>query len=89
MALGAAPQNIVRMVLGRGLVQLAIGMTLGVGMGFALSQPLAVVTFGIATLDPVVYGTIILTLTIVGLTACLVPAHSATRADPVAAMRPQ
>jgi len=87
MALGAGPDRILSLVLRKGIAQLAIGMTAGLALGFLLSRPLSVVTFGVDTADPVVYVSIVLTLTVVGLLASIVPARSATRTDPVEAMR--
>jgi putative ABC transport system permease protein len=87
MALGAGPDRILRLVLRKGIAQLSIGMTAGLGLGFLLSRPLSFVTFGVETTDPVVYGSIVLTLTAAGLLASVVPARSATRTDPVEAMR--
>ena len=87
MALGAAPVSIRKMVLGRGAKQLAIGMLLGVGLGYALAGPLSAVTFGVETSDVSVYGAIVMTLGLAGLLATIVPAFAATRTDPVEAMR--
>ena len=87
MALGAGPDRILRMVLRKGIVQLAIGIGIGLGIGFALSRPLAAVTFDVGTTDPTVYITIVITLGIAGLVASFMPARSATRADPMEAMR--
>ncbi|MEM7414578.1 MAG: ADOP family duplicated permease [Gemmatimonadota bacterium] len=88
MALGAGPDRILRLVLTRGVGQLAIGMVIGLGLGVGLSIPLRAVTFGVETADPVVYGSITFTLALTGLIASFVPARAATRADPVQAMRP-
>lgn len=87
MALGAGPDRILRLVLRKGVVQLVIGMALGLGLGFALSRPLSAVTFGVEAWDPTVYAAIIGTLMSAGLLAAFLPARSATRADPVEAMR--
>jgi len=86
MALGAANKEVSWLVLRRGLVQIALGLTIGLtGAWFAgqLLSPLLVVpahditTFvGIATL-----------LTVVALAACLIPARRATRLDPLVALR--
>ena len=88
MALGAGPREIRRMVLKRGVIQLAIGMVLGLGLGYALTRPMAVVTFQVDLTDPLVYVAILSTLAVAGVAACLVPARAATRANPVEAMRP-
>jgi predicted permease len=89
MALGAGPERILRMVLRRGLLQLGIGMTLGMALGYGLTRPMRVVTFDVDVVDPTVYGAILITLALAGLMATLVPARTATRADPVEAMRPE
>ncbi|HSG10022.1 MAG TPA: FtsX-like permease family protein, partial [Longimicrobiales bacterium] len=89
MALGASRQRILRMVLNEGTAQLGIGTALGLLLGYALAKPLSLVTYGVSLADPFLYLFILGTLGVVGLIACLVPARSATRADPVSAMRPQ
>lgn len=89
MALGAEPGTLLRMVLRRGMGQLAIGTGLGLAIGYGLSIPLSAVTYDVNTMDPVVYGGIVLTLGLAGLVATLIPARAATRADPASAMRPE
>lgn len=89
MALGASRSTIQRMVLGEGTGQLAVGTALGLALGYGLAKPLSFVTYGVTLADPFLYAFILGTLGLVGLTACWVPARSATRADPVEAMRPQ
>ncbi len=89
MALGAAPGQIMRMVLRRGTGQLAMGAGIGIGLGVLLGKPLTFVTYGVRLTDPLLYIIIVCTLCAAGVLACLVPARSATRADPVSAMRPQ
>ena len=88
MALGAGPERIMRLVLKRGVVQLGIGMVLGIGLGYGMAGPLSAVTYGVETGDLSVYGAIVLTLSLAGLVASIVPARLATRADPVESMRP-
>jgi len=89
MALGAAPAQIMGMVLRRGTGQLALGAGLGIGVGVLLGKPLTFVTYDVSLADPLLYLVIVCTLGAAGLLACLVPARSATRSDPVAAMRPR
>jgi hypothetical protein len=89
MALGASQRRILRMVLNEGTVQLGIGTALGLVLGYGLAKPLSFVTYGVSLADPFLYLFILGTLGVVGLIACFVPARSATRSDPVSAMRPQ
>jgi len=62
-------------------------MLLGIALGYALAGPLSVVTFGVETSDVSVYGAIVMTLGLAGILATIVPAVSATRTNPVDAMR--
>ena len=87
MALGADAGSIRRMVVARGARWLALGMVLGVGLGYLLGMPLSVVTFGVETSDLSVYAVIVATLGLAGLAASVVPAVAATRSDPVQAIR--
>ena len=88
MALGAGPGTILRMVLRKGFWQLGVGMGVGLGLGYLMAKQLSVVTFGVDSGDPVVYGLIVVTLGLAGFVATVLPARSATRANPVEAMRP-
>ncbi len=88
MALGADRRRVSWLVLRRGLVQLAIGLSLGLAGAYAASQVLAeLLASGVTAHDPVTFGAITLILTTVAVAACLVPAHRATRIDPLVALR--
>jgi len=89
MALGAAAATILRMVLNEGVVKLALGTALGLVLGYALVRPMSIVTYGVKLTDPFLFLFILATLGSAGLLACVIPARSATRADPVEAMRPR
>ncbi len=88
MALGAEVRDILGIIFRRVGVQLAIGLTLGVALGWAMSGPLRFVMFGVETTDITVYVAVVITLTVTGLIATFFPAHRATRVDPVTALRP-
>jgi putative ABC transport system permease protein len=87
MALGAQARSVVRLVLGQGGVQLAIGVVLGLAFAVVLSRGLGTMLFGVKPWDPVVFAVVVATLTLSGLTACLIPARRATRVDPIDALR--
>jgi len=89
MALGASGSDILRMVLRRGGIQLAVGVGVGLLLGYGMGRPLSVMTYEVNLADPRLYVLIVLTLSLAGLAACMVPARAATRTDPVEAMRPQ
>ncbi len=91
MALGAHYTRILRMVLGQGVVQLAVGLSLGLGAALALAtaggSAVQNILFGVSARDPLTYGSVTALVTIVSLAATLVPARRATRVDPMIALR--
>ncbi|MEX2048206.1 MAG: ABC transporter permease [Gemmatimonadota bacterium] len=89
MAMGAEARNIMGLVLGKGMRQLGVGALIGLGLGALLVRPLSVVFFEVEPTDPFVYLTIVGTLGLAGLLACLLPAHRATRVQLIDALRPE
>jgi predicted permease len=87
MALGAERRQISWLVLRRGLVQLGIGLSLGLAGAYTLSQVLTDVLADVSPNDPLTFATITLLLIVTGLAACLIPARRATRVDPLVALR--
>ncbi|HEV8499279.1 MAG TPA: ABC transporter permease [Gemmatimonadaceae bacterium] len=87
MALGAQGRDVVRMIFGQGLLQLAVGMTVGLAMALGISRLLSVILFQVQPRDPMIFGSVAIVLTAVGLMACFVPASRATRVDPLVALR--
>ncbi|MFB3112786.1 MAG: ABC transporter permease [Gemmatimonadales bacterium] len=87
MALGAYGRDSIGLVLKRGMAQTGVGIVLGMGLGMAMSRPLQMVSFRVNPNDPTVYAAIIVTLTLAGLLACIVPALRATRVNLVDALR--
>jgi putative ABC transport system permease protein len=86
IALGASPQAILRMVCAGGLKLVSLGLVVGVGAAFLLSQSLKSQLFGVSAFDPSGLAAVAL-LVITTLFACLVPAFRATRVDPNDALR--
>jgi putative ABC transport system permease protein len=87
MALGAQGRDVVRMIFGQGLIQLGVGMTVGLAFAFGISQLMKVVLFQVEPRDPTIFGGVAAVLVAVGLMACFVPASRATRVDPLVALR--
>jgi predicted permease len=91
MALGADNGRILSMVLRQGVVQLAVGLALGLGGALAIAvagaNGIQNTLFDVSARDPVTYATVFLLITIVALTATFVPARRATRVDPMMALR--
>ncbi|HYE86928.1 MAG TPA: ABC transporter permease [Vicinamibacterales bacterium] len=89
MALGAQGNEVAWLFLRRSLIQLGIGLTLGVagafGVGTLFSQTQLLVQNSAA--DPITIGGITVLLAIVASIACFVPAKRATKLDPLVALR--
>jgi len=87
MALGAQPTQVMWLVLRRALVQLAIGIPLGVAGALGVGQLLKILLVQTSTRDPLTIGSIALLMILVSLAACFWPARRATQLDPVNALR--
>jgi predicted permease len=87
MALGAAPGDILTMVLRQGLGIIGIGVVAGLAAAFAGTRLLADLFYGVAPSDPVTFGAVAGLLLCVALIACWIPARRATRVSPLVALR--
>jgi putative ABC transport system permease protein len=87
MALGAQRGQVSWIILRQGLIQLAIGLTIGLAAAWPISGVLQSLVVQIPTKDPVTFGTITGILVTVTIAACVIPARRATRLDPLVALR--
>jgi len=86
-ALGASTGAILGLVLRAGMWMTGIGLALGLAGTLALSRLLATLLFGVGERDPVTIAAVAAILGAVALFACYIPAHRATRVDPMVALR--
>ena len=87
MALGATHDQILRLFVQHGLVVVLLGIGAGIAGALAVGKSLASLVFGVSVTDPVTLGTAAALLIAVTLLACYIPARSATRLDPMTALR--
>ena len=87
MALGASSSAVLRMVLGQGAKLAAVGVLAGLGGAVALTRTIGTLLFGVSPRDPATLIGLSLVLSAIALLACYVPAHRATRVDPIRALR--
>jgi predicted permease len=87
MALGADRGEIMRLVLGRGLVLVGVGVAVGTACALSVSHLVANLLFGISPVDPATFIGVPLMLGVMALAASFIPALRATRIDPAVALR--
>jgi putative ABC transport system permease protein len=87
VALGAARRDILRLVVGHGLLLAGIGIVLGLALS-AGSMPFArSLLYNVSPFDPLTFGAVATFLVLVAFLASYLPARRATRVDPVVALR--
>lgn len=87
MALGAEPRAVFGLVLRQGAILAFLGIAIGLGASFVLTQALSSQLFGVSATDPLTYTAVAVLLLIVALVACYIPARRAMRTDPMIALR--
>ena len=87
VALGAQAADIRRLVLWQGIRVTAAGVALGVVIAFVTVGYVEKLLFATSARDPLAFGVAVVAILLVATLATLIPAHRATRVDPVVALR--
>lgn len=87
LALGAGPHDILRFVVGNTMLLALAGIGIGLAVSFALTRYLRSLLFEVKPTDPLTFACVALLFLLVALAACYLPAHRATRVDPMVALR--
>jgi len=87
MALGAASSDVLRLVMGKGIVLVGIGTVIGLGMGFGVEQLMNSMLFNAGGVDLVAYIIVVPSLFLVTMLAAYLPARRASRIAPTQALR--
>jgi predicted permease len=87
LALGAQTRDVLWLVLSKGTRLILIGGVIGFVGAYAVGRLLAAAIPTLPTRDPLAMGVITLTLVLVALAACYIPARRATKVDPMVALR--
>jgi predicted permease len=87
MALGAGQSDVSLFILRQGMVVVFSGIAVGGGIAFLLGRALSRFLYGVSPNNPLSVGGAALVLLVVAFAACYLPARSATRVDPLVALR--
>ena len=87
MALGAQKTDVMRMVLGQGVRIAGTGVAIGLAASLALTRLLANLLFSVSAADPLTFVAVAVTLILVAMLACYIPARRTLRVDPMIALR--
>jgi putative ABC transport system permease protein len=87
MALGAQPSDILRLVIGQSMLPVGSGICIGVVGALWLTRLMSSLLYGIASNDPETFVGVTIAFAILAILACALPAYSATRLNPLDALR--
>ncbi|MET0556228.1 MAG: ABC transporter permease [Vicinamibacteria bacterium] len=87
MAIGARPSDVLRLMMGKGLVLVAVGTTIGLALGAAVEQLMNGALFNVGRVDLGAYLIVVPSMLLVTVLAAYVPARRAARIAPTLALR--
>jgi predicted permease len=87
VALGAQPEDVLRLILGEGARMALLGVAVGLAAAFGLTRLMKSMLFGVSASDPLTFIAVALVLLAVALAACYIPARRAMQVDPMVALR--
>jgi predicted permease len=86
VALGAQPPDILKLILGKGLLLAGTGIAIGLILSAISARMIAGLLYGVHPIDVIVFVTVPLILLVVAFLATYIPARRATRVDPIIAL---
>jgi len=87
MAIGANRSDVLRLMMGKGLILVGIGIALGLGMGFAVERLMNAMLFDSGGVDVLAYATVVPAMLLITVLATYLPARKATQIAPTQALR--
>jgi predicted permease len=87
MALGAGPQQVLRLVLREGMLLAFAGLGVGLTGTYFVGRVMKTILYQVNAMDPAAIGAVTAVLLLSALLACYIPARRATRVDPMVALR--
>jgi putative ABC transport system permease protein len=87
MALGAQGRDVLKLIVGKGVVLTLIGIALGLLGALGITRVMQALLFGVSATDWVTFTAVATLLAFVGIIAAAIPARRATKVDPLVALR--
>ena len=87
MALGAGANDVLRLMISRGLRLTIAGIVIGAVAALTLTRLMGNLLYKVSPRDPLAFALAFVIMTVVALVACFLPAWRAARIDPVQALR--
>jgi putative ABC transport system permease protein len=87
VALGAQTGDVMRMVIRQGLALAGLGAAIGLGAAALAARLMKSLLFNVSAIDPATFTILPLSLLVVAVAACWIPARRAAKVDPMVALR--
>jgi len=87
MALGAEKRHVLKLIIRMGVGLVAIGTVIGLIVSLSIARVIATQLWGVSAYDPATLVSVVALLLVTGAVACWIPAHRATKVDPLVALR--
>lgn len=87
VALGAQARDVMKLIIGQGMLLVTVGVVLGLGVSLAVTRLVASLLFGVTPTNATTFIGVSAGLALLALLACYIPARRATKVDPLVALR--
>jgi putative ABC transport system permease protein len=87
IALGARKSDVLKLVVGQGMIMTLIDVVVGLAASFGLTRLMSSLLYGVSAADPLTFAAISILIALVSFGACYIPANRAAKVDPMVALR--
>ena len=87
MALGARWLDVLKLIVGQGVVLVSFGVVVGLAASLVLTRVMSTLLFSVSPSDPAIFALVVVLLSLVAIAASYLPARRASKLDPMVALR--